>query len=341
MKKKLAHVKIYTDGACSGNPGPGGWAAILLFGDQRKEISGYEASTTNNRMELRAAIEGLKALNVPCQVDLYSDSAYLVSAFTQNWLTNWQNNGWKNAAGQPVSNIDLWQELLALAEIHTITWHKVKGHADNEYNNHCDKLAVEAIQEGRLARKNLINQGDLEEKIISHEVLHKGRIINLYRYNVKLSDDSLVSREIVHHSGGSVIIAINKDKEIYFVSQFRLAANRIMLELPAGKIDAGEDPLHCAKRELKEETGLEAKKWKKLSACYTSPGYSDEVLHIFLAEDLKQGKQKLDDGEFLNVTKLSLQDAMQKVIYGEIEDGKTCLGIFLAAQIINDKGLRK
>jgi ribonuclease HI len=140
----LHKVKIYTDGACSGNPGPGGWGAILMAGGHTKEISGAEASTTNNRMELTAVIAALEELTVPCVVNLYSDSAYVVNAFNQNWLVNWKKNGWKNASRAPVSNKDLWQRLDELANRHRITWHKVKGHSDNPYNNRCDELAVAA-----------------------------------------------------------------------------------------------------------------------------------------------------------------------------------------------------
>lgn len=147
MDNNRPQVDIYTDGACSGNPGPGGWAAILLSGGHEKIISGGVPATTNNRMELTAAIEALKCLKKPCQVRLFSDSAYLVSAFNQGWLQNWQRNGWKNAANDPVSNPDLWQELLAASNPHRMEWIKVKGHADNPYNNRCDKLAVAQIKQ--------------------------------------------------------------------------------------------------------------------------------------------------------------------------------------------------
>jgi ribonuclease HI len=142
MKK----VTVYTDGACSGNPGPGGWGAILMYGGHQKEISGYVAETTNNRMELTAAIEALRMLREPCKVDLYSDSAYLVNAFLQNWLDKWQKNGWRNSQKQPVENQDLWQELLHLTGKHRVNWVKVKGHSDNEYNNRCDRLARDEIK---------------------------------------------------------------------------------------------------------------------------------------------------------------------------------------------------
>ena len=142
----LIHVDIYTDGACSGNPGPGGWGAILICRGVEKEISGGEKLTTNNRMELSAAIFALKCLKKPCDVTLYSDSAYLVNGFSAGWIVSWKRNGWKNSSKQTVSNIDLWQELDALSAIHRIKWVKVKGHADNEYNNRCDALAVAATK---------------------------------------------------------------------------------------------------------------------------------------------------------------------------------------------------
>lgn len=141
----MKDVMIYTDGACSGNPGPGGWGAILMFGEHKKEMSGGEKNTTNNRMELTAAIEAMKALKEPCKVKLYSDSAYLVNCFQQGWYKGWIKNGWKNSKKQPVENKDLWMELLRLMEIHKVEYIKVKGHADNEYNNRCDELAVAAV----------------------------------------------------------------------------------------------------------------------------------------------------------------------------------------------------
>lgn len=144
-EKSMKKVTIYTDGACSGNPGPGGWGAVLLYGSHRKELSGYAAETTNNRMELLAAVEALKALKSPCMVDLYSDSAYLVNAWKQHWLDGWQKNGWKNSKKEPVQNQDLWQELLRLAKIHQVNWIKVKGHSDNVENNRCDEMARQAI----------------------------------------------------------------------------------------------------------------------------------------------------------------------------------------------------
>jgi len=149
MSEAKKQVNIYTDGACSGNPGPGGWAAILEFGPHKKELSGYMASTTNNRMELFAAISGLGALKEPCQVNLYSDSSYLVNAFNDHWLDGWKKNGWKNSRGAPVENQDLWFILLAQTRKHAVTFIKVKGHADDPYNNRCDELARAAIDEYR------------------------------------------------------------------------------------------------------------------------------------------------------------------------------------------------
>lgn len=142
MKK----VTLYTDGACSGNPGVGGWGAVLMFNGHEKAISGAEADTTNNRMEISAVIFGLECLKEPCEVDIYSDSAYTVNAFVNGWIYGWAANGWKKADNKPVLNDDLWKRLLKLTEIHKVTFHKVKGHADNEYNNRCDKLATDAIK---------------------------------------------------------------------------------------------------------------------------------------------------------------------------------------------------
>ena len=139
-------VTIYTDGACSGNPGPGGWGCVLLYKTFRKEASGSEPQTTNNRMELTAAIEALRLLKRPCIVDLYTDSAYLCNAFEKKWLKNWQAKNWKTAGGKDVENRDLWETLLMLGLSHSVRYHKVKGHADNKENNRCDELARKAIQ---------------------------------------------------------------------------------------------------------------------------------------------------------------------------------------------------
>ena len=142
----MEEVTIYTDGACSGNPGPGGWGAILMYKENKKEISGGKKDTTNNVMELTAVIEGLKLLKFPCKVKLYSDSAYVVNGFNQKWIYGWIKNGWKNSSKEPVKNKELWQELYDLTKVHEVEFIKVKGHADNEYNNRCDELARNAIK---------------------------------------------------------------------------------------------------------------------------------------------------------------------------------------------------
>lgn len=134
-------VSIYTDGACSGNPGPGGWAAILMYGDHKKEISGGEAQGTNNRMELIAVISALEMLKEPCRIELYSDSKYVIDALDKGWAEGWKKNGWKRKSG-PALNPDLWDRLLTLYEAHEVHLHWVKGHAENPYNNRCDELAV-------------------------------------------------------------------------------------------------------------------------------------------------------------------------------------------------------
>jgi len=145
--KPLAIVHIYTDGACSPNPGVGGWAAILIsprHGSRCREISGAEKRSTNNRMELTAAIMALRTLKKPCKVHLFTDSEYLKNAFTHGWLEKWQRNGWRTASRSPVLNQDLWQELLALAAVHDIKWNWVMGHGSDPMNQRCDALAVQA-----------------------------------------------------------------------------------------------------------------------------------------------------------------------------------------------------
>lgn len=145
----MKQVEIYTDGACSGNPGAGGWGAVLIYGEHKIEISGFERATTNNRMELMAAIEALRKLKEPCSVNLYSDSAYLINAFTQGWIDKWMKTGWKRNKNEEVKNVELWKELVNFDGYHKIKWIKVKGHADNEFNNRCDKLATDAIKNNR------------------------------------------------------------------------------------------------------------------------------------------------------------------------------------------------
>lgn len=142
MKK----VTIYTDGACSGNPGPGGWGAVLQYGAHEKELSGGDPQTTNNKMELTGVIEALRLLREPCEVDLYSDSKYVIDGITKGWAKGWKARGWKKADKTPAKNPELWDALLELLEYHTVHFHWVKGHADNPQNNRCDELAVAAYQ---------------------------------------------------------------------------------------------------------------------------------------------------------------------------------------------------
>lgn len=145
----MKQVEVYTDGACSGNPGPGGWGAILRYGGVEKELTGYNRETTNNRMELTAAIRGLEALKEPCRVKLYTDSQYLAKAINQGWLKSWKKNGWKKSDKKPVLNVDLWKQLDSQLIRHTVTIHWVKGHAENKYNNRCDALATGQIAQNR------------------------------------------------------------------------------------------------------------------------------------------------------------------------------------------------
>ena len=142
-------VILYTDGACSGNPGIGGYGGILIYGDVNREYNGAELQTTNNRMEVMAVIVGLKKLKYPCKVEIYSDSAYTVNAYLNGWIYGWKKNSWKKADGKAVLNVDLWEELYSLTQTHEVTFHKVAGHADNELNNRCDELARNAITEFR------------------------------------------------------------------------------------------------------------------------------------------------------------------------------------------------
>lgn len=144
----MAEVEIYTDGACSGNPGPGGWGAILIYKGIEKEISGFENNTTNNRMELMAVIKALQLLKFPCDVTIYTDSAYVCKAFMDGWIKGWMAKGWVTSKKTPVENKDLWLTLIDLVDKHNVKWVKVKGHSDNEKNNRCDYMARQAIAVG-------------------------------------------------------------------------------------------------------------------------------------------------------------------------------------------------
>ena len=142
----MKEVVIYTDGACSYNPGPGGWGCVLIYKGVEKQLSGFCENTTNNRMEMLAIIKALEQLKEPCKIDIYSDSAYVVNAFLQNWIEDWIKKGWKTSNKKEVKNIDLLQKIIEFTNIHQIVWHKVKGHSDNEYNNLCDKLATTEVE---------------------------------------------------------------------------------------------------------------------------------------------------------------------------------------------------
>jgi ribonuclease HI len=145
----MKEVIIYTDGACSGNPGPGGWAVVLLHDRHERVLSGAARDTTNNRMELRAALEGLRALKEPCKVSIYTDSRYLSRAFNEGWIDNWQNNGWRTSSKKPVQNKDLWKAILDAMDDHEVDWHWVKGHAEDPLNNRVDELAVAAMEKAK------------------------------------------------------------------------------------------------------------------------------------------------------------------------------------------------
>jgi ribonuclease HI len=143
----LPVITLYTDGACSGNPGPGGWGVLLQFGKHEKELSGYHPQTTNNRMEMQAVIEGLRALTKSCEVHIYSDSALIINAFTKGWIQGWTRRGWKKADKKPVENRELWEQMIDAMKPHSVFWHKVKGHSTDERNNRVDQLAVQAYKQ--------------------------------------------------------------------------------------------------------------------------------------------------------------------------------------------------
>lgn len=146
-KGQANELRLYTDGACRGNPGPGGWGCVLIWKDTLRASSGYEAQTTNNRMELQAVIEGLSRLKKAVELDIYTDSKYVKNAFTDGWLDNWIKRGWKTSGGDPVKNVDLWQQLLTLTKKNKVTWHWVRGHSGDLYNEMCDQLARDAIDD--------------------------------------------------------------------------------------------------------------------------------------------------------------------------------------------------
>lgn len=327
-------VILYTDGACSGNPGPGGYAAILVCGAHEKEIKGGEAETTNNRMELLAVIEGLKCLKEKCEVTVYSDSSYVINSFTKGWIYGWKKAGWKRKDG-PLKNVELIKELYNLSMQHDITWEWVKGHADNEYNNRCDKLAVEMSilykdGEPQLPIRDVFYEGELAEKEISRVNHFTGRVFKVDVLDVVLPDNTTGTREIVCHDGGAAVVAVDDDKNVYMVKQYRIATGREMLEIPAGKLESGENPMNCAMRELTEETGMKANNVIELCSYYATPGYCTEKLHLYLARGLTQFSPHRDEGEFLHVVKMPLSEVVQMIKDGKIQDGKTINGILAA-----------
>ena len=341
----MKHVDIYTDGACKGNPGPGGYAAILIYGNKEYVLSGFDPDTTNNRMELTAAIEGLGALKEVCEVSLFSDSSYLTDAFNKGWIYNWEKNGWRSGRTE-VKNPDLFKILLDFSRIHKVKWIHVKGHADNEYNNRCDELAVneymkhlspeEADDGVSEIDRDAPYDGPLEETVVSEKKRFSGKVFNVEERVVKLSDGSLKDREIVVHSGGSAIVAVDSDRKIYLVRQFRSAAGKVMLEIPAGKLEKGEDPLEAAVRELHEETGLTAdiSSVRKLGEFYATPGYCSEVMHLyFVYSDIKAGTPHRDRGELLRCETYDFDEVLKMVYEGKFQDAKTVIGITLAASM--------
>lgn len=365
----MKSVEIYTDGACSGNPGPGGWGAILKFGNIEKEVSGYDAETTNNRMELTAVIRALELLKEECNVTLYSDSSYVVHAFEKGWISSWVSNNWVKSNREQVKNPDLWQVLYELSQKHTITWVWVKGHADNQYNNRCDSLAVGEIKkhssdfstnaqvatekaatlpvEQVEAKTVEIKQdraadfavpdgpAELVEKTVGVERLLSGRIFDIDRFTVEMPNGNNATRDVMRHPGGAVVVAVDNNQDVVMVKQFRRAANQVMFELPAGKLEYGEDPMECAVRELEEETGYSAESIELLTSMHTSPAISDEVLHIYLATDLKPGKSHPDENEFVMVEKQPLDVLIEQIFMGEITDSKTIVGLMMADRMIN------
>lgn len=173
-----------------------------------------------------------------------------------------------------------------------------------------------------------------EEKTLAEKEIFVGNIIKVESLTVELPDGKAATRDIVRHPGASAVIPINEEGEIYMVTQYRKPIEKVLLEIPAGKLDKGEDPAVCAKRELKEETGLEAGKMKHLVSMHSTPGFCDEVLHLYAATDLKEGEACADEGEFISSQKFPVSDLLEKVLHHEITDAKTIVGILLADKII-------
>ncbi len=337
----MKEVEIYTDGACSGNPGPGGYGAILKCAGVEKEISGGEAETTNNRMELMAPIQALKLLKEPCLVTIYSDSTYVVDAYNKGWIYGWEKNGWKRKDGA-LKNVDLLQELLGLCRLHQVTWVKVKGHADNEYNNRCDRLAVAASQSFKTpvmpaapeTVRDTVYDGDLYEKVTRTTEKFNGRVFRVEVLDVALPDGQTGTREVIRHNGGAAIVAVDQDGYIYMVRQYRIAAEQEMLEIPAGKLEPNEDPKAAALRELTEETGMVAQDCQLLFSMYATPGYCSEKLHVYFVQGLTAYHPHRDEGEFLHIVRMPYAEALQMVREGKLCDAKTISGILAAESYI-------
>lgn len=345
----MKNIEIYTDGACQGNPGPGGYGAIIIYNGVEKKISGFEEDTTNNRMELLAPIVAMECLNEICEINLYSDSAYLVNGFDKGWIYSWMKNNWKTAQGSAVKNVDLWKRLYELSKMHKITWIKVKGHADNKYNNLCDKLAVDAIknrgitqesEQAKCDKKESSNASmvytaptldidDFEEVTLSKEMKYVGRIFNVEKHVVELPDGSEAFRDIVTHKGAAAVVPIDEDGYVYMVRQYRKAHEAICLEIPAGKLDENELPEKCAVRELEEEIGLVAGRLEELFVLWPSPAILTEKIYVYAAFDLVEGQQNLDDGEFLDIDKIHLSTLRDMIVRGEVNDSKTISAIMV------------
>jgi len=183
--------------------------------------------------------------------------------------------------------------------------------------------------------QNQSSSQQLEERVLSKELIYDEGFVHLEKWQVKLPDGKTVTREVILHPGAAAVVAINDNEEIYLVHQYRTPIGRVTTEIPAGKLDSGEDPLACAQRELSEETGLEADQWQKLTALETTVGFCNECIHIYLARGLKQFASHTDEGEFLSVTRMPFADAVSRVTAGEFQDGKTALGILLAHQLLS------
>jgi len=349
----LKKVTVYTDGSCSVNPGPGGFGAILIFENSdgksvEKEISGGFQDTTNNRMELTGPIEALKLLKEKCDVNIYSDSAYVVNCFDKGWIYGWAKNNWKKKDGE-LKNVDLLQELYRLCSMHNVTWNKVKGHSDNTYNNRCDELAVnettkmksgkfQVIQNENISehKRDEFYDGELFEKKLGTKEIYKGRVFSVQSLNVELPNGATSTRDIVVHNGGAAIAALDDENNIYLVEQYRIAVEKTMLEIPAGKLEINEDPYECAGRELTEETGMIASEIEHIMSLNPTPGYCSETLYIYLAKGLKAGKPFRDKDEYLHIKKYNINDVIDMINKGDITDAKT-----IAAVLYIKAGLSK